>query len=143
MDRRRLRPVIAAASLPLLLTLGACSSDNDVNSLSSGFDLAHDDPLGFVACRDVYAAEELDGEELEVHMEDVAATAASAESEPIRSTVDPPVTNAESERVGPDQRGLYTVDAEALRAGCVEAGFDPEDVTDNDDEGVEGETSNT
>ncbi|MBX9244259.1 hypothetical protein ICW40_05490 [Actinotalea ferrariae] len=141
MDRRRLRPVIAAATLPLLLTLGACSSDNDVNSFSSGFDLAHDDPMGFVACRDLVAAERADGDERDDLMDAVAASAASSESEPIRSTVDPPVSNADSERIGPDMRGRFTVDADALREGCEQSGFDFEDVTDNDDEGVEGETS--
>ncbi len=143
MDRRRPRPLLAAAAaLPLVLTLGACSSDNDVNSLSSGFTLAHDDPIGFVACRDLFAAEAAGDEDERTRLMDVvAASAASAETRSIRSTVDPPVTNADSERIGPDQRGRFTVDADALRTGCAEAGFDAEDVTDNDDEGVEGEPS--
>ncbi len=136
--------MLAAALLPALaLPLAACSPDNDVNSLSSGFDLAHDDPMGFVACRDLWAAERLDGDERDELMDAVAASAASAESRPIRDTVDPPVTNASSERIGSDQRGEFTVDEDALREGCIEAGFNPEDVTDNDDEGVEGDSTSS
>lgn len=133
MHRRRLRrPVLTVVALPLLaLGLAGCSSDNDVDSLSPGYMLQKDDPMGFVACRDVVLAEDVEGDERERLLEAVAAAAASAESRSIRATVDPPVDNAESERVGPSQRGRWTVDPDALREGCLEAGFAIEDAADN------------
>ena len=125
------RHLVAALLTASTLALAGCSADSDLDSLSQSFDLSKDDPMGYVACRDLVRAEKATGDEREERLETVAAEAASSETESIRSTVDPPVANARSERVGPDQRGRFTVDPEALRAGCEEAGFTVEDAADD------------
>ena len=115
--------LLCVATAVLALTLSGCSSDSRLSSLSSSFDLRLDDPIGFVACRDLVNASEGASDERDALLEAVAAAAAQAESAPIRRTVSPSVEDAERERISAE-RGLYTVDTEALLAACRELGFD-------------------
>jgi hypothetical protein len=93
------------------------------------FALNRDDNVGFIACRDGFASQQSDdAAQRDRLLESAAAYAASAETPSIRGTVDPPVDEDALERVGPEDRGEYTVDVEELLAACEEAGFESEGV---------------
>ena len=120
------RPAGATAAVALALAaLVGCSSDTARNSTTDSFDLRHDDPAGFVACRDVGLAEMTDDEAERSSLLDAAATlAAAAESGPIRDTVSQSdETEAPRETSAPES-GEYTVEPADLRAACEEVGFD-------------------
>ena len=120
---RRLPALLCATAL--LAGLTACSSDSRLNSTSVAGDFRHDDPPGFIACRDLGLAEAAGGEEdRERLLESAAAAAAAAQSVEIRRTVTPPVDGEDGERVGTGGLGQYTVEEADLHAACEEVGFD-------------------
>jgi hypothetical protein len=109
-----------------LTTLGALTAGLLVTGCVGGrFDFRTDDPSGYVACRDVTASRLTDDDdEREGFLETAAAAAAAAQIAAIRATVDPPVDPDAQEFVGQEDRGVYTVDADALAAACERAGFE-------------------
>ncbi len=113
-----------------LTALGALTAGLLVTGCVGGrFDFRTDDPSGYVACRDVTASRLTDdGDERDGYLESAAAAAAAAQIATIRATVDPPVDANAQEFIGQEDRGEYTVDADALAAACEDAGFQPEDV---------------
>jgi hypothetical protein len=93
------------------------------------FSYNRDDNIGYIACRDAVAAQSMeDGDERDELLESAAAYAAAAQTPSVRATVDPPVDVDQLERVGPEDRGQYTVDVDELIAACEEEGFNPDDV---------------
>lgn len=120
---------MALTRRPTALAAGALAAGLLAGCTQSSFALNRDDNIGYIACRDGVASQVTDDEaQREDLLEAAAASAAAAQTPSIRATVDPPVEEGQLERVGPEDRGLYTVDVEALIAACEEAGFDPDDV---------------
>lgn len=120
---RRLPALLGAAAF--LAVASGCSSDSILNSTSVEFDLRHDDPAGFVACRDIgLALAREDQDDARTFQESAAAAAAGALSAPIRLTVDPPVDPRYLERVGTGSSGVFSVEPAELVAACEQVGFD-------------------
>ena len=120
---RRLPALLCATAL--LAGLAGCSSDSRLNSTSIAGDFRHDDPPGFIACRDLGLAEAAEeDDDRERLLESAAASAAAAQSVEIRRTVTPPVEGDDGERVGTGGLGSYTADEADLHAACEEVGFD-------------------
>jgi hypothetical protein len=116
------RPTLTAlGALTAALLAAGCSGPS--------FDFRTDDPSGYVACRDLTASRltEDDGDR-EHYLETAAVAAAAAQTGGIRATVDPPVDANLQEFIGQEDRGDYTVDADALAEACERAGFQADDV---------------
>jgi hypothetical protein len=113
-----------------LAALGALTAGLLVTGCVGGrYDFRTDDPSGYVACRDVFASRLTDDDsQRDTYLENAAAAAAAAQIAGIRGTVDPPVDPNSGEFVGQEDRGQYTVDADALAAACEDAGFNPDHV---------------
>jgi hypothetical protein len=111
------------------ITAGALAAGLLAGCTQPSFSFNRDDNIGYLACRDGFASQETDDEaQREELLESAAANAAAAQTPSIRDTVDPPVDEDQLERVGPEDRGVYTVDVDALMAACEEVGFNPDDV---------------
>lgn len=111
------------------ITAGALAAGLLAGCTQPSFSFNRDDNIGYLACRDAVAARASDdGAERDDLLETAAANAAAAQTPSIRETVDPPVDEDQLERVGPEDRGLYTVDVDELVAACEEEGFEPDDV---------------
>ncbi len=111
------------------ITAGALAAGLLTGCTQPSFALNRDDNVGYIACRDGWASQQTDdGDRRDALLESAAAYAAAAQTPDIRATVDPPVDATQLERVGPEDRGQYTVDTDALIAACEEAGFEPDDV---------------
>ena len=111
------------------ITSGALAAGLLAGCNQPSFSFNRDDAIGYIACRDAVASQAVDDEaEREELLEAAAASAAASQTPDIRDTVDPPVDEDQLERIGPENRGLYTVDVEALLAACQDAGFNPDDV---------------
>lgn len=111
------------------ISAGALAAGLLAGCTQPSFALNRDDNVGFIACRDGFASQQSeDAAQRDRLLESAAAYAASAETPSIRGTVDPPVDEDALERVGPEDRGEYTVDVEELLAACEEAGFESEGV---------------
>ena len=111
------------------MSVGALAAGLLAGCTQPSFALNRDDNIGYIACRDGFAAQQAeDGDDRESLLEAAAAYAAAAQTPDIRATVDPPVDPAQLERVGPEDRGEYTVDVDALMAACEDNGFEPDDV---------------
>jgi hypothetical protein len=115
---------------PALTALGALTAALLVTGCVGGrFDFRVDDPSGYLACRDVTASRLADDNDArERFLAAAAANAAAAQIAGIRGTVDPPVDANRQEFIGAEDRGQYTVDADALAAACEDAGFQPDHV---------------
>jgi hypothetical protein len=113
-----------------LTALGALTAGLLATGCVGGrYDFRTDDPSGYVACRDETASRLTDDDdERDGFLESAAAAAAAAQIASIRATVDPPVDPSAQEFIGQEDRGVYTVDADALAAACERAGFQPGDV---------------
>ena len=122
---RRSAHAVAVGSAVLALTLAGCSSDSSMPSLSQGFDFRHDDPSGYLACRDLALAELTpDDAKRERLLATAAASAAASQSAVILDTVDPePPPVSAGERIGTARIGDFTVDPEALHQACEESDF--------------------
>ena len=119
---RRL-PLLGVTALALVLS--ACSSDSALNSTSRSMDFRHDDPPGFLACRDLGLALGTDDEDERAELIGrVAAEAASAQSPGIRGSVTQPPEGEDGENVSPGDIGEYTVVEADLQTACEEVGFD-------------------
>ena len=113
----------------IVLSSGALVAGLLAGCTQPSFSFNRDDNIGYIACRDGVAAQSMDdGAERDDLLESAAAYAAAAQTPQVRETVDPPVDEDQLERVGPEDRGLYTVDVDELIAACEDAGFNPDDV---------------
>ena len=124
----------AVASAAVALVLAGCSSDSDLPSPSRGFDFRHDDPPGYLACRDLALAElTTDDAKRERLLSTAAASAAASQSEVILATVDPePPPVSAGERIGTARIGDFTVDPDALHQACEDSDFNFSYVDEND-----------